>query len=81
MKNSWKSVKLNNLTAKYGNRAAKWESVNEGERLVYCNIYSYLKRGIECLPENPTLFVMIAINQKMDELTRQMDSIARRYAA
>lgn len=80
MKNSWRDQKIAQMQEQYGEHYIKWRGYTWGNPYSFCNMYEYVMEGLKSLPENPPLFVRMAILTKLDECARLLDTVIKSHA-
>lgn len=76
MKESWKQRHLHHLKFFYGKLAEKWKDITTDDRLVFVNTYRMMIDALESLPEEPVNYVCVAMNKKLRQDRKTLDSIA-----
>ena len=80
MGKTWKSEKIKYMRCLYGKNVEKYEKeIAEADHLddrkVYIIIYNKIMEMLDTLPDEPHLYVKVAINSKMEEDTDTLKSI------
>ena len=80
MAKTWKESKINYMKFLYGEKVPKYtkemeEAKFRDDRQVYINTYNYIMEMLETLPDEPHLYVRVAINDKMAEDIKMLQEI------
>ncbi|MBQ6595324.1 MAG: hypothetical protein IJH78_06700 [Clostridia bacterium] len=76
MEKTWKQVHMTYLTHFYGKRAEEWSSIPErDDRVLFVNVYRMMLEAIATLPENPNIYVCVAMDKKMQEDRKILDRV------
>lgn len=76
---SWKRMHIDMLEQAYGQRAARWALEKEDDRAVFCRMYSAMLDGLHSLPEEPQLYVKVAVAAKLRKDRAVLDRIAEAF--
>lgn len=77
---TWKESNIDYMKSLYGEYVPKYTKEMEqakfrDDRQVYINTYNYIMEMLETLPDEPHLYVKVAINHKMDEDIKMLQKI------
>lgn len=77
---TWKESKIDYMRLLYGEQMPKYTKEMESakrrdDRQVYINTYNFIMEMLETLPDEPHLYVKVAINDKMDKDIKMLQEI------
>lgn len=77
---TWKASKIKYMNICFGGNVARYEKEmaedkRRNDRAVYIIIYNNIMEMLDTLPDEPHLYVKVAINDKMREDTDTLESI------
>ena len=75
---SWKQFQLDYLEYFYKEKAEAWKN-EHNDKKVYSNSYFIMVEAINSLPDEPNNFVIVAMNNKINEYEQQMQEIDERF--
>lgn len=80
MEKTWKAEKIEYMSYLYGRNVSRYEKEMEedkrrNDRQVYINTYNMIMEMLDTLPDEPHLYVKVAINDKMREDTDTLEAI------
>ena len=74
-KKSWKESNLDYLDTVYGSYKAKYDHGYGDDRQIFVNIYNMIVESVRSLPDDPDVYVCVAMNNLINEDTKKMDKI------
>ena len=71
---SWKQIKTEYLELVYGRYVPEFSQYSD-DRDVYVHTYYSVMRAIDSLPDNPDIYVRVAMNRAIEQDTEMFDRI------
>ena len=78
-KDTWKSLKLTVLRYSYAKEAERWAN-EEDDRRLFHNTYNQIVRGVNSLPDEPDLYVRVAMDALIKKDCEMLGRIKTRFA-
>lgn len=77
---TWKNQKLDYIESFYGNayRLFKEQDPHDDRRL-YMNVYKMIIKALQSLPDEPDLYVRVALNKQIDDDLALLTRIGKRF--
>ena len=76
---TWRQLQLRRLNYLYGQQVAAWEGKYTDERGALCLTYRAMEAALRSLPAEPTKYVQVAMNEKMQADRKRLDRIVKKY--
>ena len=76
---TWRQLQLRRMHYLYGKHVEAWEGKYTDDRRILCATYRAMESALRTLPAEPTKYVQVAMNEKMQADRRRMDRIVKKY--
>ena len=77
---SWKEMKIRYMNRSFKEKADQWKKLDVyDDRAVYVNMFHMIMRALDSLPDEPDVFVAVAVNNHIRENIEIMKQILERF--